>query len=781
MDRKQVKSRQFSRNGQGHRERPSQFIASLPRTGLRPNPADGGTDLGVATSEGIDKLLEEVTAYLPQDATSLIRDAYVYADQCHDGQMRKSGEPYIAHPLEIALFLSAELRLDEETIAASLLHDVVEDCEVELDDLAVRFGPEIAKLVDGVTKLTRLDSRIHDPFGFLPDGSDDPDSLYAESLRKMLVAMAEDIRVVLIKLADRLHNMRTLDALPPDKQRRIAQETLDIYAPLAHRLGIWEVKWQLEDLAFRYLDIDRYREISRMLAARRVEREEYIASVTETLREHLDDSGIRADISGRPKNIYSTYRKIQKYESQGKQLSDIYDLFALRILVDKEIDCYRALGAVHQLWHPIPGLIDDYIANPKENMYQALHTTVISEGGSHLEVQIKTFEHHETAEYGVAAHWRYKEGNSSDRRFEEKMSGLRQLLEWQRDVTSTTEFIESVKEDIFRDQVFVYSPKGRIVELTAGSTPVDYAYKIHTELGHRCIGAKVNGKLVSLDSALQNGDTVEIMSTRSERGPSLDWLNPNRGYIRSATARQAIRQWFRRQERGANIQRGRELLRRETRRLNQKFDDSEVLGLFKYDTMDDLLVNLGSGGVSQSHLAQKLAEARQEPEHPLTVKRPDLPLSSPTSGITVQGTGDLLTRMGRCCNPIPGDEIVGFITRSRGVTVHKQDCPSIKNEDEPQRFVTVDWGRAKELHPVRVTMLAYDRVGLLRDLTQNVSEEGVNISDVITARQPNGTVKMTFNVYTTGLEQLNKLFSKLEGVRNCISVHRERAATGASV
>ena len=781
MGRKQVKSGQLYCNGQGHKERTSLQNSALPRTGLRSNQASGGTDLGVVAAEAIDKLLEEVSTYLPEDATSLIRDAYFYAHRCHEGQMRKSGEPYIAHPLEIALFLSSELRLDEETIAASLLHDVVEDCDVSLDELSQQFSPEIAKLVDGVTKLTRLDSRIHDPLGFLPDGSDDPDSLYAESLRKMLVAMAEDIRVVLIKLADRLHNMKTLDALRPDKQRRIAQETLDIYAPLAHRLGIWEVKWQLEDLAFRYLDIDRYREISRMLASRRVEREEYIARVTEMLREHLDDSGIRADISGRPKNIYSTYRKIQKYESQGKQLSDIYDLFALRVLVDNEIDCYRALGTVHQLWHPIPGLIDDYIANPKENMYQALHTTVISEGGSHLEVQIKTFEHHETAEYGVAAHWRYKEGNSSDKRFEEKMSGLRQLLEWQRDVTSTAEFIESVKEDIFHDQVFVYSPKGRIIELTAGSTPIDYAYKIHTELGHRCVGAKVNGKLVSLDTPLQNGDTVEIMRTRSDRGPSLDWLNPNRGYIRSATARQSIRQWFRRQERGANIQRGRELLRRETRRLNQKFEDNEILALFKFDTIDDLLMNLGSGGISQSHLAQKLAEARQEPEHPLTVKRPDLPLSSPTSGITVQGTGDLLTRMGRCCNPIPGDEIVGFITRSRGVTVHKQDCSSIKNEDEPERFVTVDWGLVKELHPVRVTMLAYDRVGLLRDLTQNVSEEGVNISDVITARQPNGTVKMTFNVYTTGLEQLNKLFSKLEGVRNCISVHRERAATGVGI
>ena len=746
---------------------------------LGTNSAIGGSDFGVTAIEGMDRLLERVTDYLPAKAAGLIRDAYEFADLCHEGQLRKSGEPYIAHPLEIALFLT-ELRLDEQTIAASLLHDVVEDCDVSLDELSSRFGPEIAKLVDGVTKLTQLDSRIHDPISALPVGGDDPDSLYAESLRKMLVAMAEDIRVVLIKLADRLHNMRTLGALPTEKQRRIAQETLDIYSPLAHRLGIWEIKWQLEDLAFRYLNEEKYREISRMLAARRAVREAYVAQVSDLLKDRLESEGILADVSGRPKNIYSTYRKIQKYEAQGKQLSEIYDLFALRVLVEREADCYRVLGVVHQLWHPLPGQIDDYIANPKENMYQALHSTVVCEGGTHLEVQIKTFDHHETAEYGVAAHWRYKEGNSKDLQFEEKMSGLRQLLEWQRDVTSTAEFIESVKEDIFRDQVFVYTPKGRIVELTAGSTPVDFAYKIHTELGHRCVGAKVNGKLVSLDTPLDNGDTVEIMSTKSNRGPSLDWLNPNRGYVRSAHARQNIRQWFRRQERGSNIQRGREILRREMRRLNLKFEDSEILGLFKFDSMDDLLTNLGSGGVTEGQLAQKLAEARQEPEHPLARKRTDLPLSSPTSGIKVLGVGDLLTRMGRCCGPIPGDEIVGFVTRSRGVTVHKRTCPSVLHEDEPERFVQVEWGQAKELFPVRVTMLAYDRVGLLRDLTQNVSEEGVNISNVVTAQQPNGTVNLTFNVHTTGLQQLSKLFSKLEGVRGCISVHRERSGAPAA-
>ena len=532
----------------------------------------------------------------------------------------------------------------------------------------------------------------------------------------------------------------------------------------------------MDDLAFRHLDQEKYREISRLLSARRVEREAYVDQVSEVLREQLEASGLSADVSGRPKNIYSTYRKMQKYEAQGKELREIYDLFALRVLVDNTADCYRALGTVHQLWHPIPHQFDDYIANPKENMYQALHTTVICEGGTPLEVQIKTHELHQVAEYGVAAHWRYKEGKSSDIRFEEKMAWLRQLLEWQREVTGTAEFIESVKQDIFHDQVFVYTPKGRIIELPAGSTPVDFAYKIHTELGHRCVGAKVNGKLVSLDTTLQSGDTVEIMSSKSDRGPSLDWLNFNRGYVRSANARQSIRQWFRRQERGVNIQRGREILRRELRRMNQKFDDSEVLSLFKYDTIEDLLANLGSGGVTENHLAQRLAQARQEPEQPTVWQRTELPNSSPSSGITVLGVGDLLTRMGRCCNPIPGDDITGFVTRSRGVTVHKQDCPSVKHEDEQERFVHVEWGQSKQFYPVRVTMRAYDRVGLLRDLTQNVSEEGVNIASVNTGEYENGKVSMTLTVYTTGMEQLGKLFAKLEGVRGCISVHRERSA-----
>ena len=722
--------------------------------------------------EAAKTLLEVVGAYLPEDSTELVGQAYRYADECHAGQMRKSGEPYIAHPLETALFL-AGLHLDTHTIVAALLHDVVEDCGVSLEEIDRRFGPEVSKLVDGVTKLTRMDDKLQPPAEDIANLMDDAESLHAESLRKMLVSMAEDIRVVLIKLADRLHNMKTLDALPPEKRRRIAQETLDIYSPLAHRLGIWEIKWRLDDLAFRHLNEEKYREISKILASKRTEREDYIEKVASGLREELAQYGITAEVIGRPKGIYSTYLKMQKYEAQGKQFGDIYDLFALRVLVNEIADCYQSLGVVHQKWHPIPGQFDDYIGNPKENMYQALHTTVICEGGTPLEVQIKTFELHQIAEYGVAAHWAYKEGNSGDQRFEEKMTWLRQLIDWQREVSGTAEFIESVKQDIFHDQVFVYTPKGRIVELTSGSTPVDFAYKIHTDLGHRCIGAKVNGKLVALDTTLENGDTVEVLHSKSDRGPSLDWLNPNRGYVRSAGARQSVRAWFRRQERGTNIQRGKEVLHRELSRLNQKIDDETIMGLFKVDSMEDLLAGLGSGNIAESLLSHRLAQIGHETEAPLAQRQNNLQLSSPSSGITVLGVGDLLIHLGRCCNPIPGDPIIGFITRARGVTVHKQDCSSVQHEDEPERLVDVQWGQEKLLYPVRIIMKAYDRVGLLRDVTALVSNEGVNIASVVTGDYSDGTVTLSLTCHTTGLDQLNKLFSKLDGVRGCISVTRD--------
>lgn len=724
-------------------------------------------------SESAKTLIERVGTYLPEESTELVGQAYLFADECHLGQLRKSGEPYIAHPLQTALFLT-DLHLDTDTIVAALLHDVVEDCGVSLDEITRRFGPSVSKLVDGVTKLTRMDDKLQPPADDVANLMDDAESLHAESLRKMLVSMAEDIRVVLIKLADRLHNMNTLDALPPEKRKRIAQETLDIYSPLAHRLGIWEIKWRLDDLAFRHLNEEKYREISKILAAKRTEREEYVETVSSGLQAKLAKYGIEAEVIGRPKGIYSTYRKMQKYEAQGKQFGDIYDLFALRVLVNETADCYKSLGVVHQMWHPIPGQFDDYIGNPKENMYQALHTTVICEGGTPLEVQIKTYELHRIAEYGVAAHWAYKEGNSGDQRFEEKMTWLRQLLEWQREVAGTAEFIESVKQDIFHDQVFVYTPKGRIVELTSGSTPVDFAYKIHTDLGHRCIGAKVNGKLTALDTSLENGDTVEILISKSDRGPSLDWLNPNRGFVRSAGARQSVRAWFRRQERGSNIERGRDVIRRELRRLNQKVDDETMLGLFKVDTMDDLLANLGSGNIAESLLAHRLAQIGHETEEPLAQRQNDLSIFSPSSGIKVLGVGDLLIRIGRCCNPIPGDSIIGFITRVRGVTVHKQDCPSVRHEDEPERLVDVQWGQEQQLYPVRIIMQAYDRVGLLRDVTALVSNEGVNIASVVTGDYTDGEVTLSLTCHTTGLDQLNKLFSKLEGVRGSISVTRDR-------
>ena len=494
----------------------------------------------------LSDLLDKASSYLSEDRLQLVEQAYDFAAAQHEGQVRKSGEPYIEHPLNAALFL-ADLQQDSTTLAAALLHDVIEDCGMSREELSDLFGPEVSRLVDGVTKLTRLDLLSENR-----STEEISDShAQAESIRKMLVAMAEDVRVVVIKLADRLHNMKTLAPLAPDRQRAISQETLDIYAPLAHRLGMWDIKWQLEDLSFRTLDPDEYKKISRWLATRRVEREAYLERQCQLVRAALNEAGVDGSVYGRPKSIYSIYQKVQKYAAQGKEYDEIYDLYAIRVLVETKGDCYNTLGAVHQLWHPVPGQFDDYIATPKENLYQSLHTTVMCEGGIPLEVQVRTYEMHELAEYGVAAHWSYKEqnpkkdSNSRNGQFEEKMTWLRQLLEWQREVVATDEFLESVKTDILRDQVFVYTPKGDVRELPSGSTPIDFAYHIHTELGHRCIGAKVNGRLVPLDTALQNGDTVEVITSKVTRGPSMDWLNSALGYVNTASAHHKIRQWFR--------------------------------------------------------------------------------------------------------------------------------------------------------------------------------------------------------------------------------------------
>ena len=734
----------------------------------------------VAVASESTDLIARVSEYV-DDAAQIdrIRSAYDFAERCHDGQMRLSGDPYIVHPLAAATIL-ADLYMDPDTIIAALLHDVVEDCSVTVDELALRFGVDVSRLVDGVTKLARVDYRPPDPAHRSENGNGvvPAENLYAESLRKMLVAMAEDIRVVLIKLADRLHNMRTLDPLPEDKRRRIAQETLDVYSPLAHRLGIWELKWQLDDLAFRHLNETRYREISRMLAARRSQREAYVADVAGRLKAELGDNRLHAEVNGRPKGIYSIHNKIEKYAAEGKELSDIYDLYALRVVVDDVADCYTALGITHRLWSPIPGQFDDYIATPKKNLYQALHTTVKCDGGEPLEVQIKTQQMHRVAEYGVAAHWRYKERAAApggNGRFEERMTWLRQLLEWQRETPDTEEFLESVREDLFHDQVFVYTPKGDIVELAAGATPIDFAYKIHTDLGHRISGAKVNGRLVSLDTPLENGDTVEVVAGKTGRGPSPDWLNPSRGYVATNSARQKIRSWFNRQARSANIARGRELLRREMHRMGVKMSDREVLEACRYETMEDLLAAVGSGELSDSALDARLTQYRKEDVDEsawMPKLKGTLPLSSPSSGISVLGVGDLLTNIARCCNPIQGDPIIGFVTRSRGVSVHKVGCINVLNEDEQERLVPVSWGQQRELHPVRVRIEAFDRVGLLRDVTTKVSEDKINIAWVVTRENDDATVSMELTIHIGGLEELSRLFSRIEGIRGVTSVNR---------
>ncbi len=728
--------------------------------------------LNLATTPDLKDLLSRTKEYLPKDKNRQVEAAYKYAARCHSGQFRNSGGPYIEHPLNIALFL-ADLHLDATTLSAALLHDVVEDCEVTCEQITREFGADVSKLVDGVTKLTRMEGGDHSDSRGLPT----EDRLKAETLRKMLVAMAEDVRVVLIKLADRLHNMDTLEALPPARQKALAQETMDIYAPLAHRLGIWGIKWRLEDRAFQCLEPESYHRISDMLSIRREAREEYIEEQSKILAAELKSIKLNAQVVGRPKHIYSIYQKSRKYAEQGKEMSDIYDLYALRVLVKTKADCYNALGVAHNLWRPIPGQFDDYVANPKENLYQGLHTTVMCKGATPLEVQIRTYDMHQLAEYGVAAHWRYKEGRVSDPQFEHKMTWMRQLLEWQRDVTATEEFLESVKTDIFQDQVFVYTPQGDIIELPAGATPIDFAYRIHTELGHRCIGGKVNGRLMPLDYQLQNGDTVEVLTTKVARGPSLDWLNPNLGYIRTASARGSVRHWFRRQRRSANIQMGRELLKKEARRLNLKIDEQAIASAFRMDNVEEFLISLASGGTTINQVINRLtADEQKEQEH----KSRSIPLSSPGSGIKVLGVGDLLTRIGQCCNPLPGDRIIGFVTRSRGVTVHKTSCHSVRSEDERERLIEVEWGKEKKLYPVRLEIQARDRVGLLRDITARVSEEKVNIAEVTTKENPTGAVIISLTLHTTGLDQLGRIFAKLDGVRGVVSAGRIMGDTYAS-
>ncbi len=714
----------------------------------------------------VSSLIDKAKQYLPPEKLSLIEAAYQFASNAHEGQMRKSGTPFMEHPLETAKIL-ADLQLDAAALAASLLHDVTEDCGISLADIEAKFGPEVSKLVDGVTKLGKLSLRR---------GATNKRESQAENLRKMLIAIAQDLRVVFIKLADRLHNMRTLGALSYEKRRDIARETLEIYAPLAHRMGIWQVKWQLEDLSFRYLEPQKYHKIARMISTRRPQRERIIAQVTRILEEEFDKAGLKAEVSGRPKHIYSVYQKINRYEAMGKDFGDIHDLFALRVLVDTVSDCYKALGIVHNLWHPIPEEFNDFIANQKDNGYQSLHTTVLALGTTPMEIQIRTYDMHRLCDYGVAAHWRYKESGKQDMQFEDKIAWLRQLIEWQSELDSE-QFLESLKTDIFIDQVFVFTPDGEIKDLPKGATSLDFAYRIHTELGHRCIGTKVNGRLVPLNHELKNGDIVEIMVTKAERGPSLDWLNPDLGYVKTSHARGKIKQWFKKQERVQNIERGKQLLERELKRSGISLPNSEeTADLFNCETFDDFLAAIGCGAITPHQLTMVLSG---EPEIPPAATKTAPSEKIVTSSVQVLGVGDLLTHLATCCHPLPGDDIIGFITRSQGISVHRKDCINVTNLREKERLIDVNWGPVQQVYPIDIQIETWNRVGALRDITTIIAEEKVNISGINTIdRGDTTTIFATLEI--KGIPQLNQLLHKIRAISGVISAVRCKAKASVS-
>ena len=720
-----------------------------------------------------DALYEKMGHYLSNDKVELVAKAYSFAEKAHAGQNRLSGEAFFEHPKQTALFL-ADLRLDANALSAALLHDVLEDCDVTFKELSDEFGSDVAGLVDGVTKLTNAE--VMGDAQFLAGSQSTfeetsvEDIAQAETLRKMLMAMAEDVRVVLIKLADRLHNMRTVASLPQGRREAMAKETLEIYAPLAHRLGIWEIKWMLEDLSFQQIDPDTYKQISLRLNTKRGKREEYIQKVVEIVKLELADAGIEADVYGRPKHIYSIHKKTERYHDSNREVSEIYDLFAVRILVNELKDCYGALGAMHTKWRPLPGQFDAYIANPKENLSQSLHTAVLCEESSPVEIQIRTHDMHQVAEYGVAAHWLYKETGELDIQFEEKMTWLRQLLEWQRDVSGAVEFVESFKTDIFQNQVFVYTAGGDVIELPMGSTPLDFAYRIHTDIGHSCIGAKVNGKLGALNYHLQNGDTIQIMTSKVTRGPSLDWINPSLGYAKTSSARAKMRQWFNRQERQSNIERGKELFQKQVARLDLSTNEHKVAEMFRYKTVDDMFADLGGGSLATAKLISRIS-LKSEINQQLV--QSVVPKTGPASGVQVLGVGALLTNIARCCNPIMGEEITGFITRGRGVTVHRKSCPNITSEDELDRIVPVDWGESRTLYPVRIQLDCWDRVGLLGDVTSVVSNERINIANINSEEYDDRCV-ISLTVYTNGIDQLGHLYTKLEAVNGVDGVTRLR-------
>ena len=651
------------------------------------------------------------------------------------------------------------MRLDETSIAVGLLHDVLEDTLTTKEKLEELFGEDIADIVDGVTKISR--------YAYVSK-----EEQQAETFRKMLLAMVSDLRVVLVKLADRLHNMRTLDVLPEVKRKRISRETLDIYAPLAHRLGIGQIKWELEDLAFRNLDPDSYQEVVGRVARKRAERESLVSDLREILARELEKIDIAADITGRPKHMYSIWQKMTREQ---KDFSEIYDLIAIRVLVDSVKDCYGVLGVVHSLWKPLPGRFKDYIAMPKSNGYQSLHTSVISHAGEPIEIQIRTHEMHQVADFGVAAHWTYKE-RGTDRQFDQKLGWLRLLMEWQKEVVDAESFVDAVKVDLFQDEVFVFSPKGDVLNLPAGSTPVDFAYRIHTEVGHRCIGAKVNGRMVPLDYVLQNGEIVEILTSKAPHAPSRDWLN----FVKSASARERIRKWFKSQRREENVAKGRDLLEKELHRMHRltmaqlPADKLEEMAQhYKFASADDFLAAVGYGDVSPHSVVMRMALAPAD-DSDILRSIPLVPQVQPTPRVLVRGERGILTRIATCCQPVPGDAISGFTTRGKGVTVHRTDCINAINTPEPARMVPVDWDvEASHLYPVAIKIEAWDRTGLLRDIATVVAEQRVNMTAASVHVYDDKTAVVSTTVEIDSLAQLSRLLEKLEKVRDVHTVARE--------
>ena len=723
----------------------------------------------------------------------LIKNAYEFAEAAHRGQKRASGEPYITHCVAVAYIL-AELRVPAVIIAAALLHDTVEDTPVTLDDLKQNFGEEIASLVDGVTKLTNLPrvSRRDDSQAAEPkknESSQDENiirseedeimladtldksrkkDLATETLRKTLMAMGDDVRVVMIKLADRLHNMRTLSYIPESKRYRIAKETLDIFAPLANRLGIWQIKWELEDLAFRYTQPEDYKAIAEKLANRRVNRETEVDKIIDELEKVMAEGGIKAEISGRSKHIYSIY---QKMVQKDKSFEMVRDLRGVRLIVQDIPSCYAALGIIHTHWRPIPNEFDDYIAAPKDNFYQSIHTSVIYSDGKPLEVQIRTEAMHRSAEYGIAAHWLYKEKGSQDDHYQQRITWLRKLMEWRQDVEDAQEFVEGVKSDVFEDRAYVFTPRGDIIDMPLGSTPIDFAYAVHTEVGNRCRGAKINGKLVPLDYKLKTGDQVEIL-TAKRGGPSRDWLNTHLGLVNTQRARAKIRQWFKKQDREQNLSQGRDILDKELKRLG--IVDLDILDLaryFDYKSSDDLYVALGCGDIAIGKIINHIQDIDKTAEDPIFNITPVEIERKDSESVNVLGLKGLLTNFAKCCNPVPGDEIIGYITRGRGATIHRSDCPNILRLKDKERIVKVSWGEAKRTFPVTVQIKAYDRQGLMGDISTVLGNEGINIRD-INVKTSNNLAVINVILDIGDIGQLSRLLTLTESLPNVMEAYR---------